>query len=739
MKEGETKNIEDGPSFLESYRVPEKEEAKRAAKKKELRTGEKGIFADKTKRVQAYLERLENVFLNENEDTRERNINLLKPAIYKNTIIKEENFPESYFEFKKQQAHERGRGEISFDEEEKQKEIEKVKDAQEKSLDSWIDYLTGNDCKYPTDVKFFAMQGVLKLGKFDTEKYSFAKRGKETTAPFAEVDREALSIVLGALDAKHHGKDFSGYSSHLLEIIDKKGSFGDMYAETMRDLDSKADKESLLPITDGEWRVFEKGSDPKILSAALAGKRSNLCIADIGSASQYLAASSVEIFFSYNHAKQPTVPRIAIAFGEDDVEEVRGTFNKSEDMDPFISATNTLADRLQNLPNGESFLKKNDNMRRLTAIEKKFIGTKDLEKELEKIRQTVEYYEDGRMNETDGEKCRELRARIEEIQAENKKVELSKEEIKFLYEVDAPLDGFGYQKDPRIERIVSSRDKRADLAFALDVPPERISFQGDDLRRDDIFFHYGDISLHFVGKNLSEHGVQIGANFPRYMSGDFRGSGVPSEFLNGRKLPEHVSGVFSFDFEAGEAKLLDPIKLPKYVGGFFAFQDHDYSINPANVKFPEYVGGEFLCQSFETPEGFVPPKYVGGKFNLGVKSAEGLKLPEHVGEGIEFSFLKTARGLVLPEKQNGHLIFRTLNSIEGLVLPNWVGGDLRFDGLESADGLKFPEHVGGCLVINMLKSADGVELPKFVGNTVYINENLKSLVKKYPNLKFKGQ
>ena len=61
-----------------------------------------------------------------------------------------------------------------------------------------------------------------------------------------------------------------------------------MYALTMRELDQKAEKSDLLPIIDGEWKIFEKGSDPQELVNTLAGKRSNLCIADIGSATAYL-------------------------------------------------------------------------------------------------------------------------------------------------------------------------------------------------------------------------------------------------------------------------------------------------------------------------------------------------------------------------------------------------------------------------------------------------------------------
>ena len=98
------------------------------------------------------------------------------------------------------------------------------------SLDNWIDYLTGADCKYPADIKYFAIQGVLKLGTFDTQKYLFTKRMQSTTAPFAEIDREALSIVLGAVEAKNYNKPIETYSKELLTLINKGNSFGDMYA-----------------------------------------------------------------------------------------------------------------------------------------------------------------------------------------------------------------------------------------------------------------------------------------------------------------------------------------------------------------------------------------------------------------------------------------------------------------------------------------------------------------------------
>lgn len=294
--------------FLEHFDVHKKPEALAAAKRKvRLSEGEqqdRRLGRDEI--IQAYLERLERIFLHPDPEKRKRNIRMLKPALYANTVIRQENFPESHFAYHQRLLKERGLGEITFDSDAREAEMNRVIHDQKKSLDAWLDYLTGEECKYSPAVKFFAMQGILKLGTFDTEKYVFTKREPSTTAPFAEIDHEALSKVLGALQAKYpsdktkKSKSYEelladGYSPGLLELIDREKGFGDLYALTMRELDQAINKDELLPITTGEWRRFEQGSDPQALVRALEGKRSNLCIADIGAATAYLAEGSIEI------------------------------------------------------------------------------------------------------------------------------------------------------------------------------------------------------------------------------------------------------------------------------------------------------------------------------------------------------------------------------------------------------------------------------------------------------------
>ena len=429
---------------MEQHKTQDKPEAKKAAERKELRTGEKGIVADCSERIQAYIERLENVFLNPDPKIRERNIELLKPTIHENTVIEDEDFPESHFDLQKRILKNRGISDVEFTDEQKEQEITRVQESQRKSLDAWIDYLTGNDCKYPADLKYFAMQGVLRLGDFEDkrEKYSFTKRLSSTVTPFAEIDREALSVVLGSLDAVHHDKPTDRYSQTILDLINRGNSFGDLYAATMYELDQKAGKKELLPVTDGEWKVFEKGSDAQILADSLVGKRSNLCLRDIGSAETYLFQGAVEIYFSKDKDGNATVPRIAVAYAEDKngVYEVRGTYNKNEDIDPFMEQTDILTDRLSQLPNGESFSKKDADMKKVTEIYNKC------------------FKEDKKT----GEKT-------------YLSPELTKHDLVFLYEINSSIEGFGYQTDPRIAELRQGRNTEEDMLVLFECTKEEIA------------------------------------------------------------------------------------------------------------------------------------------------------------------------------------------------------------------------------------------------------------------------
>src|SRR3989338_3430367 len=359
--------------FLEQYKVQDKSEAKDAAKRKEIRTGEEGIFEDRSKRIEAYIERLEEIFTHPDTKTRERRTDIFKEKfLYPAVIVKDENFPESYFEHQKQEAKERGMGEIEFSPKDKQKAVADTQEAQRKSLDAWIDHLAGDNCHYSADIKYFVAQGILKTGKFDEKAYRFSDREKSTTASFRQIDHEALSMVMGALEAAHHQGDTHPYHPALLDLIKRNKDFGSMYAEAMRHLDTEAGKDKALEITDGAWRVFKQGSNPQELVKAFAGKRAYLCLGNIGDASGYLERGDVLVYFSNNRAGSPVWPRVAVAVKPDmGAYEMRGTYNANEDIDPEIAKTSIIKDHLASVPNGEAFAKKDADMKKVTELYQK--------------------------------------------------------------------------------------------------------------------------------------------------------------------------------------------------------------------------------------------------------------------------------------------------------------------------------------------------------------------------------
>ena len=51
--------------------------------------------------------------------------------------------------------------------------------------------------------------------------------------------------------------------------------------------------------------------------------------------------------------------------------------------------------------------------------------------------------------------------------------ELSTDEIRFLYQSNSPIEGFGYGSDPRIEEIISQRDIKKDASIQASFFPSR--------------------------------------------------------------------------------------------------------------------------------------------------------------------------------------------------------------------------------------------------------------------------
>jgi hypothetical protein len=563
----------------------------------------------------------------------------VKNYYYKEYVIKPEDIPENYFDNQRRIAREQGHGDIEITDEIRRNSAEIIISDQKSTLNKWIEYLSSSETDiHPTWVKYWAFTGMLRLATFDKKEKVFAKRGKDTVAPFPDLNRESLAYVIDALVKKVEKKNIDNIEENPeFQKLLQGANFGKLYAWAIEK--ATPAQESELSNTSGEWIVYKKGTDYMPLVESLQGHGTGWCTAGETTAEQQLRAGDFHVYYSYDKDKKPTIPRIAIRMEEQKIAEVRGVAEE-QNLDSFIAGSGVLDKKIKEFgKEGKLYEKKSSDMKRLTEIDKK------------------------------------------------EKEELSSEDLRFLYEIDSPIEGFGFRKDPRIKQILKNRDIKEDLSKATGFSKDEISINEEEALRGGIKYHHGNLNL----ENLTS--------------------------ADGLKLPESLNGNLNLQ----NLTSAEGLKLPKSIGGHLDF----YSLTSAKgLELPESVGGHLDFYSLTSAKGLKLPKSVGGSINFrSLTSAEGLELPESVGGNINFRSLTSAEGLELPESVGGNINFRSLTSAKELKLPESVGGELDLHSLTSAEGLELPESVGERLDLYSLTSAKGLKLPKSIGGHL----NLSSL------------
>ena len=635
---------------------------------------------DKYQKIKKYMQRLEDVTKKACEHDK---INLIKKYYYKKYVIKEQNVPESYFKKQEKIALDRGYGHVKYDEKTKKQEIEHIINEQKKSLDMWLDYLFSKDTDmYPTWFKYYVFQGMLKLGYFDKEKNRYTKRTESTVKPFIELNREALSIIYSELIKVLNKENID--DKKLNELINN-GSFSKLYSYAILKLDSV--KDDGFKSDDGIWKKYNKGSNPEILFNDINGKGTGWCTAGgIKTASNHINGGDFHVYYTKDREGNYTKPRIAIRMNGNQIAEIRGI---SENQNIEANMEKVVDKKLEEFPDRDKYKKKVKDMEMLT-----YIYTKH----------------------------------------ENKG-ELTKTDLRFLYEIDDKITGFGYARDPRIEELLQERNVRKDLTLVLDCKEKNISLTEEEALSGNIIYHYGSLWLN----NLTN---AEGLKFPDKIGGDLylrsltsaKGLELPDEIegdLNlssltsaeGLKLPDEIGGSLWLEglTSAKGLKLPDEIRDCLYLSGLTSAE---------GLKLPDKVGGVLDLNSLTNAEGLKLPNEIGGYLDLsGLTSAEGLKLPDKIEGDLYLSNLRSAKGLKLPSKIGGTLNLSNITSAEDLKLPDKVGESLYLNSLTSAKGLKFPDKVGGYLDLSGLTSAEGLKLPTEIGGTIYLTsvESLEGL------------
>jgi len=433
-------------------------------------------------KIDVYLDRLESILNNPDEDKKERAMEIFKERfVYPKVLIDKNNVPENYFNLQKRISKERGYGDVLMTNRMKREMSETVYDDQKKSLDVWIDYLAGKDNDYPAWFKYFALRSVTKMGNYDKEKHEFSRRTKNNTNIFPYLDREALSYTYDVLEnyyLKHEKHD-----DEELNRILESAKFDKIYAFAI-DKVTPASKENKEKV-EGEWVKFYQGDDATPLYESLQGHGTGWCTAGEVTARSQLKGGDFYVYYTKDENNKNTIPRIAIRMENGQVAEVRG-IDPNQNLEGNM--TDIASEKYRQLPGGEKFDKKDHDMKFLTLIDEKV-----------------------KNNE-----------------------ELTKEDLRFLYGVDSKIEGFGYKEDPRVGRIIDKRGNiEDDLAVATGYSKDQISLDKDDALRGGIKFHYGD--LYFFG--LPSAG---GLKLPESMSGNLVLSNLIS--IEGLKLPEKVGG-----------------------------------------------------------------------------------------------------------------------------------------------------------------------------------------------------
>lgn len=58
---------------------------------------------------------------------------------------------------------------------------------------------------------------------------------------------------------------------------------------------------------------------------------------------------------------------------------------------------------------------------------------------------------------------------------------LAKDELIFLYEINSKIEGFGYQRDPRIDELRKTRNPKEDAPTVIDCKPDQIAWRQGDI------------------------------------------------------------------------------------------------------------------------------------------------------------------------------------------------------------------------------------------------------------------
>lgn len=433
-------------------------EVMKSAERTEYRKGEK-VSEKPEDRIENYLNRFKEILDRQDPEKRAMGIEAMKRVLHKQLIISPENIPLDYFldqeqRIAEQQGH--GRPEPTPDWEEKK--IKEIQDGQRRSLDAWIDYLSSPDALYPDWAKYWAFRSMTEMGGYNKKEARYGRRTKTTSQPFPTLNiaclaktidviqkQVALSMIpkdeINMLDRQKKEKELMYSLNHdgaYRELVSTE-NFSKLYTHALEQFSGMSWKH--LENIAGKWKTYPENSAPNELYESLQGYPLEWCTAtNIETARTQLQGGDFHVYYSQDEQGISVIPRVAIRMTGDSISEIRG-IEKDQNVDQFIQPV--IDEKLSEFgAEGEKYLKRSADMKHLTAItEKNRAG-----------------------------------------------LALSSNDLRFLYEMDGSIEGFGYQKDPRIAEILSTRNAMDDAPVIFDCAPDQIANTVDQVNENTVAY-----------------------------------------------------------------------------------------------------------------------------------------------------------------------------------------------------------------------------------------------------------
>jgi hypothetical protein len=533
--------------------------------------------------IPEYLSRMEKILERKGGLFREK-------SLYPKYIIKPENISDEYIKgvllgnFAEQQGYDRddlkndevkklvlaqfsektGHDFENFSVPENQKEEVKTMavNDQKSRLNAWLDYLASPEAKnYPAAFRYWAGAEMLKLGDYDPARQSYNKRTETTVANFPELDQQALARVFDEINRKHSGEppaiklEDKERQAEFKKLLQSE-NFGDLYAFALDYVNSLRLPSERLVITAGEWRKFPRGSAGFKLAGPLQGFNTKWCIAGEGTAAGYLTNSDMHIYFSQDADGKNTIPRACIVDSKDGgITEVRGIIseeNAKQHLDDYI--TPVVDAKLKTLEGGEKWQKNINQMKKLANLHLKHLN----------------------------------------------KEPFNKDDLIFIYEIDEPIAGTGYGRDPRINEIRKTRNPKEDAPVVLECAPEEITWKSEDISEKTKA--YIGALMPGIFEKLEKYNIEkIYISFPEEKIEKFEAK------LGGRKEAEIISELEKGEIAEGEER----IYIGSYAKSMLKNKDFLTLKNKEQIQFvklkvrdlaPEFLNGATTEQIYKKAE-----------------------------------------------------------------------------------------------------------------------------------------